>query len=198
MLTPPLPFRRCSIRGRPGGRDYAIPIKGNPGPHEQIAGLMKRRPGRRPPNHVVRQYASFHYSFHYRARSRSKARRGGRYARSTYGAVPTQLERTGKKLLRHLTTSLRTWRATATIASLGQIDQKCSRHGRAVRMRIPRAKDAKYGFGRLIDLARAEPVTVARHGRPVVVVMSVGEFERLKGIETGHVDSHSGTQGTAE
>ena len=41
------------------------------------------------------------------------------------------------------------------------------------------AKDAKYGFGRLIDLARAEPVTVAKHGRPVVVVMAVEEFERL-------------------
>ncbi|MCF1710432.1 type II toxin-antitoxin system Phd/YefM family antitoxin [Tabrizicola sp. J26] len=45
------------------------------------------------------------------------------------------------------------------------------------------AKDAKYGFGRLIDLARAEPVAVAKHGRPVVVVMSVEEFERLKEIE---------------
>ena len=30
------------------------------------------------------------------------------------------------------------------------------------------AKDAKYGFGRLIDLAGAEPVLVAKHGRPVV------------------------------
>ncbi len=32
------------------------------------------------------------------------------------------------------------------------------------------------------DLARAEPVAVAKHGRPVVVVMSVGEFERLKAL----------------
>ena len=45
------------------------------------------------------------------------------------------------------------------------------------------ATDAKYGFGRLIDLARAEPVTIAKHGRPVVVVMSVEEYERLKKIE---------------
>lgn len=45
------------------------------------------------------------------------------------------------------------------------------------------AKDAKYGFGRLIDLARAEPVAVAKHGRPVVVVMSVEEFVRLKAVE---------------
>ncbi|MDF2811373.1 MAG: prevent-host-death family protein [Microvirga sp.] len=50
------------------------------------------------------------------------------------------------------------------------------------------AKDAKYGFGRLIDLARAEPVLVAKHGRPVVVVMSVEEFERLKNSEVGGED----------
>jgi prevent-host-death family protein len=48
------------------------------------------------------------------------------------------------------------------------------------------AKDAKYGFGRLIDLARAAPVTVEKHGRPVVVVMAVEEFERLKSLEAVH------------
>lgn len=47
-------------------------------------------------------------------------------------------------------------------------------------MKTLTAKDAKYSFGRLIDLARAEPVTVAKHGRPVVVVMAVEEFKRLK------------------
>ena len=46
-------------------------------------------------------------------------------------------------------------------------------------MKTLTAKDAKYGFGRLIDLARAEPVLIAKHGRPVVVVMAVEEFERL-------------------
>jgi prevent-host-death family protein len=45
------------------------------------------------------------------------------------------------------------------------------------------AKDAKYGFGRLIDLARSDPVAVAKHGRPVVVVMAVEEFERLRALE---------------
>ena len=52
------------------------------------------------------------------------------------------------------------------------------------RMKTLAAKDAKYGFGRLIDLARAEPVAVAKHGRPVVVVMAVEEFERLKALES--------------
>ncbi|AHD01991.1 type II toxin-antitoxin system Phd/YefM family antitoxin [Leisingera methylohalidivorans] len=52
-------------------------------------------------------------------------------------------------------------------------------------MQILTAKDAKYGFGRLIDLARAEPVAVAKHGRTVVVVMSVEEYERLKALDEG-------------
>lgn len=41
------------------------------------------------------------------------------------------------------------------------------------------AREAKNEFGRLIDLARAEPVTIEKHGRPVVVVLSVEEYERL-------------------
>ena len=45
------------------------------------------------------------------------------------------------------------------------------------------AKDAKYNFGRLIDTARAGPVTVEKHGRPVVVVMAVEEYDRLRAIE---------------
>ena len=60
------------------------------------------------------------------------------------------------------------------------------------------AKDAKYGFGRLIDLARAEPVVVAKHGRPVVVVLAVEEYERLKGIEMGHENSRTNMTGVAE
>ena len=53
-------------------------------------------------------------------------------------------------------------------------------------MRSMTAKDAKYGFGRLIDLARAEPVAVAKHGR-LVVVMAVEEYERLKSFEPAGV-----------
>jgi prevent-host-death family protein len=51
-------------------------------------------------------------------------------------------------------------------------------------MKILTAKDAKGGFGRLIDLARAKPVAVAEHGRPVVVVMAVEDFELLKALES--------------
>ena len=42
-------------------------------------------------------------------------------------------------------------------------------------MQTQMAKDPKYGFGRLVDLARAEPVAVAKHGSPVVEVMAVEE-----------------------
>ena len=45
------------------------------------------------------------------------------------------------------------------------------------------AKDAKYNFGRLIDLARVNAVTVEKHGRPVVVVLAVEEYERLKEVD---------------
>lgn len=43
------------------------------------------------------------------------------------------------------------------------------------------ARDAKNSFGRLIDLARAEPVAIEKYGRSVVVVLSVEEYERLTG-----------------
>jgi prevent-host-death family protein len=46
-------------------------------------------------------------------------------------------------------------------------------------MKTISAKDAKNGFGRLIDTALAEPVVIEKHGRGVVVVMSVEEYERL-------------------
>lgn len=41
------------------------------------------------------------------------------------------------------------------------------------------ARDAKNGFGRLIDTARAEPVAIEKHGRVVVVVIAFEEYERL-------------------
>lgn len=46
-------------------------------------------------------------------------------------------------------------------------------------MKTMSAKEAKNGFGLLLDTARAEPVTIEKHGRPVVVVVSVEEYERL-------------------
>jgi prevent-host-death family protein len=41
------------------------------------------------------------------------------------------------------------------------------------------AKEAKNNFGHLIDSSRAEPVTIEKHGRPVVVVLAIETFEQL-------------------
>ena len=46
-------------------------------------------------------------------------------------------------------------------------------------MKTMSARDAKNSFGLLLDTARAEPVTIEKHGRPVVVVLAVEEYERL-------------------
>ncbi len=46
-------------------------------------------------------------------------------------------------------------------------------------MKCMSAKDAKNAFGRLVDSTRAAPVTIEKHGRAVVVVLSVEEYERL-------------------
>ena len=52
-------------------------------------------------------------------------------------------------------------------------------------MRKISAKDAKYNFGRLLDLARAAPIAITKYDRPVVVVMAVEEYDRLAGSSEG-------------
>ncbi len=56
-------------------------------------------------------------------------------------------------------------------------------------MKALSAKDAKYNFGRMIDMARAEPLVVKKHGRPVVVVLAHEEYERLKQLEDAGPDA---------
>jgi prevent-host-death family protein len=53
--------------------------------------------------------------------------------------------------------------------------------GRGLPVKSVSAREAKYNFGKLIDTARAEPVVIEKHGRAVVVVIAVEEFERLTG-----------------
>jgi prevent-host-death family protein len=62
------------------------------------------------------------------------------------------------------------------------------------KMKVLTAKDAKYGFGGLIDPARAGPVAVAKHGRPIVVVMAVKEFERLTSGRSKKADGAEGKE----
>lgn len=41
------------------------------------------------------------------------------------------------------------------------------------------AREAKNRFGYLIDMARQEPISIEKHGRPVVVVVSIEDYERM-------------------
>ena len=51
-------------------------------------------------------------------------------------------------------------------------------------MKTMSAREAKNAFGLMIDTARAEPVRIEKHGRGVVMVISVEEYERLNGGAT--------------
>jgi prevent-host-death family protein len=65
-------------------------------------------------------------------------------------------------------------------------------------MKTMSAREAKNGFGLMIDTARAEPVLIERHGRGVVVVVSVEEYERLS-VQSGGTDKgEKGTRGRRE
>lgn len=65
-------------------------------------------------------------------------------------------------------------------------------------MKTMSAREAKNGFGLMIDTARAEPVLIEKHGRGVVVVVSVEEYERLS-VQSGRADKgEAGTKGTSK
>ncbi len=48
-------------------------------------------------------------------------------------------------------------------------------------MKTMSAREAKDAFGLMIDTARAEPVLIEKHGRGIMVVIAVEEYERLQG-----------------
>jgi antitoxin Phd len=45
------------------------------------------------------------------------------------------------------------------------------------------ATEAKVHFGKLLDTARRESVSIEKQGRPVAVILSHEEFERLNEVE---------------
>jgi prevent-host-death family protein len=49
-------------------------------------------------------------------------------------------------------------------------------------MQCMSAREAKNSFGKLIDIARAEPVAIQKHGRAVVVVLSIESYEQLRSV----------------
>lgn len=58
-------------------------------------------------------------------------------------------------------------------------------------MKTMSARDAKNAFGMMIDAARAEPVAIEKHGRKVVVVVAVEEYDRLKALEATDARRHA-------
>jgi prevent-host-death family protein len=58
-----------------------------------------------------------------------------------------------------------------------------SLHGAQPRMPTVNATEFQKHVGQYSDLARREPVTVTRHGRPSLVLLSAEDYERLKKIE---------------
>ena len=51
-------------------------------------------------------------------------------------------------------------------------------------MKTVTAKDAKNRFGRLIDDAQRQPVTVEKNGRPFVVVQSFEDFQMAQKLRS--------------
>lgn len=48
-----------------------------------------------------------------------------------------------------------------------------------MQMKTMSARQAKNSFGLLMDSARAGPVIIEKHGRPVVAVLAVEKYEAL-------------------
>ncbi len=65
-------------------------------------------------------------------------------------------------------------------------------------MKTMSAREAKNAFGLMINTARAEPVLIEKHGRGMVVVVSVEEYERLP-VQSGRAEKgESGTKGASK
>jgi len=54
-------------------------------------------------------------------------------------------------------------------------------------MRTITAIDAKNRFGQLLETAQREPVTVTKQGRPAAVMLSVEDYERMRGMARDRV-----------
>lgn len=50
-------------------------------------------------------------------------------------------------------------------------------------MRTASSTDVKNRFGEFVDAAVAEPLLIRKSGRPVAVMLSVAEYERLSALE---------------
>jgi prevent-host-death family protein len=50
-------------------------------------------------------------------------------------------------------------------------------------------QDAKNRFSAVVEAARREPQTVTKHGKPAVVIVDAGEFERMRQLEHTQIPS---------
>jgi prevent-host-death family protein len=50
-------------------------------------------------------------------------------------------------------------------------------------MKEAAATDVKNKFGQMLETVMSEPIAIAKKGRPVAVMMSIAEYERLTEIE---------------
>ena len=50
-------------------------------------------------------------------------------------------------------------------------------------MKTITSKDAKQGFGELMDAAMREPVAITKNGKPSAVLLSQSDYERLEAME---------------
>lgn len=50
-------------------------------------------------------------------------------------------------------------------------------------MRCTAATEVKNHFGQILDITRTEPVTVEKQGRPVAVILSFEEYQRLAELD---------------
>jgi prevent-host-death family protein len=50
-------------------------------------------------------------------------------------------------------------------------------------------QDAKNRFSEVVEAARRAPQTVTKHGKPAVVVLDAGEYERLRHIKRAQAPS---------
>lgn len=51
------------------------------------------------------------------------------------------------------------------------------------------SNDAKQSFGRVLDSAQREPVVIQKHNRPAAVMLSIAEYQRLRGLNAAEFAS---------
>lgn len=79
----------------------------------------------------------------------------------------------------HARLKIKPLRFAAITARPGLAPNSCNSY--PGRMRTISSLDAKNRFGQLLEAAQRAPVTVTRKGRPAAVVLSVEDYERMRG-----------------